>query len=288
MVIKGPRLFDDLKYVDGELCETFHEACLKRGLLEDDGEWEICLRDAADIQTGSQLRHLFTTLLLFCTPAQPNVLWIKFRDQICDDLRHRLHRLGQTSVTQTEIHDFGLHLIDEILHDSGHALSNFPTMSQSQHDWSTTIHNRLISQQMNYDSDHEASAALQLTSSLNDDQQHVFRKIWQSITRNEGKSFFIDRYGGCGKTYLYQAICHAVRVEGIIILCVASTGLACLLLPGSQTAHSMFKILIDGLNDTSTCSITKESFQADLIRMADAVIFDECLQTHHHCFEALD
>jgi len=65
---------EDLRTVDGELCETFHDACLKLGLLEDNGEWEICLRDAAEIQSGSQLRHLFTTLLLFCTPAELNAL----------------------------------------------------------------------------------------------------------------------------------------------------------------------------------------------------------------------
>ena len=86
IVVRGPKSFDDLKTVNGEHCETFQRACVKRGLLEDDGEWEICLRDAAEIKTGSQLRHLFTTLLLFCAPAQPNVLWQKFRDQICDDL----------------------------------------------------------------------------------------------------------------------------------------------------------------------------------------------------------
>lgn len=141
---------------------------------------------------------------------------------------------------------------------------------------------------MNYNSDQEAMAAHQLLSSLNDDQQHTFDEIWQSITHKEGKSFFIDGFGGCGKTYLYQTICHATRAEGIIILCVASTGLACLLLPGGQTAHSMFKIPIDGLNKTSVCNITKESFHADLLRKADTVIFDESLQVHCHCSEALD
>lgn len=94
MVVKGPRSFDDLKMVDNETCETFHEACIRQGLLEDDGEWELCLQDAADIQTGSQLRHLFTTLLLFCSPTQPNILWLHFQDKICDDLRHKLSQLG--------------------------------------------------------------------------------------------------------------------------------------------------------------------------------------------------
>ena len=288
MVVRGPTSFDDLKTVDGEVCETFHEACLKRGLLEDDGEWDICLQDAAEIQTGSQLCHLFTTLLLFCTPTQPNILWIKFREKICDDLRHKLHQLGRTTVTQNDIFDFGLHLINDILHDSGHSLSDFPSMPQPTSHWSDTVHNRLISQQMNYDSHSEAITAHQLMSSLNEDQQYAFQEIWRSIMHKEGKTFFIDGFGGCGKTYLYQAICHAVRAEGIIILCIASTGLACLLLPGGQTAHSMFKIPIETLNGTSTCSITKESLRADLLRMADAVIYDECLMTHRHCFEAPD
>ncbi|KAF8815251.1 hypothetical protein BYT27DRAFT_7055345, partial [Phlegmacium glaucopus] len=57
--------------------------------------------------------------------------------------------------------------------------------------------------------------------------------------------------GGCGKAYLYQALCHAIRAQQIIILCVASTGLACLLLPGGQTGHSMFKIPIDSLDSDS-------------------------------------
>lgn len=288
LVVRGPQSFDDLKTVDGEICQTFHEACVRRGLLEDDGEWEMCLRDAAEIQTGSQLRHLFTTLLLFCTPTQPNILWINFRDKICDDLRHKLYQLGRTNVVQGDIYDFGLHLIDNILHDSGHALSDFPSMPQSHMNWSDTVHNRLISQQMNYDSHFEANTAHQLMSSLNLDQKHAFEKIWVSIIQKQGKIFFIDGYGGCGKTYLYQTICHAVRAEGIIILCVASTGLACLLLPGGQTAHSMFKIPIDTLSGTSICNISKESLRADLLRMADAVIYDECLMTHRHCFEALD
>ena len=106
MVIRGPRSFDDLKTVDRELCETFHDACLRCSLLEDDGEWEICLWDATEIQTGSQLHHLFTTLLLFCMPTQPNILWITFWDKICDDLQHKLHNLGQTTTTQTEIYDY--------------------------------------------------------------------------------------------------------------------------------------------------------------------------------------
>lgn len=288
MVTKGPQSFDDLETVDGTQCETFHDACLKLGLLEDDGEWEICLRDTAEIQSGSQLRHLFTTLLLFCSPAEPNELWSHFREKICDDLRSKLYHLGRTTVTENNIYDFGLHLINNILHDSGCALSEFPSMPQSRLNWSDTLRNRFISQQMNFDVEYEGLAAHQFTLSLNADQLYAFREIWQSIMNDEGKIFFIDGFGGCGKTYLYQAICHAVHAEGMIILCVASTGLAGLLLPSGQTAHSMFKIPIDTLDSTSICNIAKESLRADLLRITKAVIYDECLMTHRHSFEALD
>ena len=288
MVVKGPTSFEDLRTVDDEICETFRDACLKRGLLEDDSEWEMCLHDAAEIQTGSQLRHLFTSLLLFCAPSQPNLLWIRFRDNICDDLRHRLYQLGRSIIAHDDIYDYGLHLIDNILRDSGHTLADFPTMPQPSSDWDDTIHNRLISQQRNYDFNAEAVAAERLMKSLNADQQNAFDSIWHSIINKDGKTFFLDGFGGCGKTYLYQAICHAVRAKGLIVLCVASTGLACLLLPGGQTAHSMFKIPIDTLNGTSVCSIPKQSLRADLLRLADAIIYDESPMTHRHCFEALD
>ena len=257
-------------------------------MLENDNEWRLCLQDAAEIKTGAQLRLLFVTLLLFCAPAEPHLLWQTFCTKICDDLRHNLHQLGRTVIPDNDVYDFGLYLIDNILQDSGHSLSDFPSMPQSQLNWSDTLNNRLISQQMNFDPDIESSAAHDLISTLNDDQKHAFQQIWESIIHRQGKLFFVNGFGGCGKTYLYRAICHAVRAESIIILCVASTGLACLLLPGGQTAHSMFKIPIDTLDDNSVCNISKESLQADLLRMTQAVIFDECLMTHRHCFEALD
>ena len=85
-VAKGPRSFGELRTYNGVIHDTFHEACLVRGLLEDDGEWRECLQDAADMQTGKQLCQLFATMLLFCSPSEPHLLWLQFRQWICDDL----------------------------------------------------------------------------------------------------------------------------------------------------------------------------------------------------------
>jgi hypothetical protein len=52
-VVCGPRSFDDLRSFEGILYPTFKDACNARGLLEDDGEWRLCLADASQLQTGT-------------------------------------------------------------------------------------------------------------------------------------------------------------------------------------------------------------------------------------------
>ncbi|KAG2996297.1 hypothetical protein PC120_g21541 [Phytophthora cactorum] len=56
---------------------------------------------------------------------------------------------------------------------------------------------------------------------------------------------------------------------------------------GGLTAHSTFKIPLK-LNDTSTCSIYKQSNLKGLIQKASLVIRDEAPMTHRHAFEAVD
>ena len=73
---------------------------------------------------------------------------------------------------------------------------------------------------------------------------------------------------------------------GKTVLCIASTGIAALLLPSSRTSHSQFKILID-LYKTSTCGITKNSQAADLLCKVDLIIWDEVPMQHKYCFEAV-
>ena len=72
--VKGAISFNDLKSVNGHPCGTFKEACICLGLLQDDSEWNACLHEASQLQTGQQLQHLFATILLFCNPTIPEHL----------------------------------------------------------------------------------------------------------------------------------------------------------------------------------------------------------------------
>ncbi|XP_019198210.1 PREDICTED: ATP-dependent DNA helicase PIF4-like, partial [Ipomoea nil] len=90
-----------------------------------------------------------------------------------------------------------------------------------------------------------------------------------------------------GKTFLWRALSSALRSKGDIVLNVASSGIASLLLPGGRTAHSRFSIPI-AVNEDSTCNISQSSPLAQLIMQSKLIIWDEAPMMHKFCFEALD
>jgi hypothetical protein len=107
------------------------------------------------------------------------------------------------------------------------------------------------------------------------------------VTNKEGKLFFVYGSGGIGQTFVWTTLLSCLRGQGKIVLVVASSGIACLLLPGGRIAHSRFKIPID-LHDESTCNITQQMKVAELVRKVDLIIWDEAPMMHRRAFEAVD
>jgi hypothetical protein len=176
-VAKGATSFEDLRTVDGVLCPTFKDACIARGLLKDDQEWKQCLQEAADMQTGSQLRTLFTTLLDHCQPTAPHVLWDQFKERICDDLAHRISQLYPNDPPPSPelIYDYGLYLIDDKLMRSGKRLSNCPPMPEpSLRDWGQMAPNFLLHEQLNYDQAQLAATVQTNLGTFNPEQRAAF------------------------------------------------------------------------------------------------------------------
>ena len=86
---------------------------------------------------------------------------------------------------------------------------------------------------------------------------------------------------------MWNAIVSFLRGQEKVVLTVASSGVASLLLPGGRTAHSRFKIPID-IDESSFCDIKRGSHLADLMKKTCLIIWDEALMTDRMCFEALD
>ncbi|GJW41620.1 ATP-dependent DNA helicase PIF1-like protein [Tanacetum coccineum] len=129
---------------------------------------------------------------------------------------------------------------------------------------------------------------------LDDDREYILGleeihgwEVILAVENNKGGVFFLYGYGGTGKTYIWRTLSAAIRCKGDIVLNVASSGIASLLLPGGRTAHSRFGIPIN-VDETSVCSITHGSDLAALLGKTKLIIWDEAPMMNKHCFEALD
>ena len=282
--VKGATSFDDLRTFQGIQHPTYHAACLARGLLENDDEWRQCLQEASLTHLGESLRRLFCLILRLCQPSQPDILWNEFQNELCDDLARRLHqrRNMPCDISEDDVHDFGLFLIDKELRLHGHSLSLFPSMPHPIRNWDDTNDNPYLTEQLSYQPQVEQRLFEEKRSTLNAEQHNAFEQIYNSTSTQDGRSFFLHGPGGTGKTFLYQTLCHRIRANGWIVLCVASSGIASLLLPGGHTAHSTFSIPVENLNEHSHCHVDKNSKQADMLRTVRLIIWDEAVTQHRY------
>jgi hypothetical protein len=108
-----------------------------------------------------------------------------------------------------------------------------------------------------------------------------------AVTNKEGKLFFVYDSGGTSKTFVWTTLLSCLQGQGKIMLVIASSGIASLLLLGARTTHSRFKIPID-LHDESICNITQQMKVAELVCKADLIIWDEAPMMHRRAFEAVD
>ncbi|XP_026410263.1 ATP-dependent DNA helicase PIF7-like [Papaver somniferum] len=276
--VRGAHSFDGLRTVtNGEACtvhDTFKEACIALGILANDGELEKCLQEAVVMQTGNQLRKLFCIILSECNPTKPELLWEKYGMNICDDLQHRLRSMFNIpNPTDEHAMDYGLYILDQLLRQSGKKLENYKSMPRPRHDWGQIVVRESV---LNTDIER-----------LNVEQRTTYNSIVDSVNNRDGRMFFLNGSAGTGKTFLYNTIARSCRRDGNIVLTVASSGIASLLLDGGRTAHSTFKIPFN-VQEDSNIGISKDSEYAQLLKEVRFVIWDEVSMQHRFCMEAVD
>ncbi|KAJ6523031.1 PIF1-like helicase-domain-containing protein, partial [Mycena capillaripes] len=203
---------------------------------------------------------------------------MKFREHICDDLKHKLQTtFNIQNPTEDDIYDYGLYLIDkELLPNHSLILFGFQNLPSSDYPydfdrWNSIEGNYLIAEQLSYDKDEQQRLANQRIAQLNIEQRAAFDAVYKSVMDKNPKLYFLHGPGGTGKSFTYNALCYALRAKAKIVLCVASSGIAALILIGGRTSHSTFKIPLN-LNDGDDCKIKKQSLLAELIRKVDLII----------------
>ena len=289
-IVAGPTSFDDIKTVDGIVYKDLKEACLARGLLDGDKEWVEALQETGQWAFASQLRSLFVTLLIFSHVTTPVNLWNNCWRALADDIEYnqrRQLRFAKLHLNEEQLKSYTLLEIEKIMQQHDKSLSDFKGMPLPDKEMMTALKNTYLMEEKGYDVEEQQSKHDSLFQSLNDEQKLVFHEVMDSVEHQRGKLFFLNGLGGTGKTYLYTTIITKLRAMKKIVLPVASSGIAALLLPGGRTAHSRFKIPLNQQEHTM-CDIKPGSVLAELLKETDLIIWDEAPMTHRFAFEAVD
>src|ERR1700761_217475 len=289
--VPQPTSFQYLRTVNDTLLPTFKAACAARALLISDDEYEYCLNEASSMQTGRQLRRLFCIVLLECVPQNPQKLWDKFWRAICSDCKFILLNIGvinESHITAAHIESYGLMLLDEQLQAAGKSLHDFHLRPPSQSiDIIPSNERRLILEEMSFDQTSLWDTVHDLLPGLNVEQRAIFDVVTTAAIQKEARLFMMDGPGGTGKTHLENLILADLRSKSNIVLAVASTGIAAILLDNGRTSFSRFKIPLDPTSE-SVCAITRQSPAADLLRRNSLIIWDEISSQDRHAIEAVD
>ncbi|XP_074318320.1 uncharacterized protein LOC141655124 [Silene latifolia] len=233
---------------------------------------------------------MFVTLLLFCEITDPKQLWLAHWKDLSDDILPRdQRRLGYRDVklNDEQIQNYALLELEIILNRSSRSLkqyADFPTPDKSLIKY---CGNRLLLEEQNYNAEEMAVQVEQLETGLNADQIKVYDSVLDAVHQKTGGLFFVYGSGGTCKTYLWGALISRIRSEGRIVLAVASSRIAALLLISGRTAHSRFVIPIK-LTDTTSCRIEQGTDLTHLIREASLIIRDEAPMVHRYAFEGVD
>ncbi|KAH1069204.1 hypothetical protein GYH30_006697 [Glycine max] len=185
----------------------------------------------------------------------------------------RPHSYSQTRTTNNidypkfkeACYAMGLLNDDKVYIDANHAIvestiieacqmSNWPTMPQPNLSNVAEIGNRLIYDELNYDTNLLAEQHSQLMTTMIKEQRTIYDIIMDRVANDKPSLFFVFGYRSIRKTFIWR---------------------------------SLFAIPLN-VDENSTCDIKQGSQLATLLSRTNIIIWDEAPMTHKHCFEVVD
>jgi len=179
MIVKGTQDYEQLRTYNGKLYHTFKEACNARGLLGNDQEWYDAFNEAAAWGTSSQLRQLFVTMLLFCDVKDEYAFFEKVWRVLADDIQFQIREsIGNPRfyIPDNSPKDLLLDDLATLFSKNGGRITdhNLPKKAGTiKH----TTGNRLIEEELSYNTSELLLEAESDMSSLNDEQLSEFYTI---------------------------------------------------------------------------------------------------------------
>ena len=218
---------------------------MAKELLEDNHRGRICLEEAIAMQPRVVCYWLLAVILLTNKVAEPHILQNEFKARLCNDIKYKLYHISyyqaDQKILKNDIYNYGLWDLNRMLVGIEKSFVKFPPISFSQQQWSYRIPNPFL-QTEQYNIDEIATLVNEQRAIFNSEQATAFDAVLESVINNQGHLFFIHTAGGCGKIFLCNTIAVEVRRREQVVLCIASSGIAALLLDRERISHLYFKI----------------------------------------------
>ena len=290
---RGKTSFKDLKTIEGRLYDSYQEVCRVIGLLSDDQEWHIVLTETSSNMFGPQIRAVYCIILMFCQPADPLKLfddfWKTWTEDFERDAVKKGLQLSENNLRTMVRLDLQVRLLsyEKDLPDFG--LDPMTNEEKATVSGLINIEEPLIRDELNFDIEILKAEVEETVHKFTAIQQHIFQTIMTAVMQNKNLLMFISACGGCGKTFLLNALLKAVRIldNGSVATAMASTGIAAQLLHLGRTFHSRLKAPLHP-HEKSTLNITAQSSLARLLQRARLLLVDEATLLHRFQLEALD
>ena len=307
--IRGPTCYRDLKVYPNNIhryFDTFKEACLARGLLENDKDIINTLTEICEYGLTSDARSTFASYLREGEMNHPLIVWDKMKDYMYSDLVLKFNRKYSTlkqdfikintlsEENKKKMQDTALYEIEKIMRYHGESIGKYKFKVPHYTDIFQSNKDSLDYYiEGTYDSEKCNQRAIENITKMNDEQKQVYDGIINIINDEEralmpkGRCIFINAPGGTGKSFILKTICDFVRGNSERAIMVGASGIAALNFEGGRTAHSRFKIPLNILAN-STCEIEKDSYLAKMIKESKVVIWDEAVMQDKHILECVD
>lgn len=267
--VKREKSYEDLKTVNGRICDTFVEAAQEAGLLFDDQEYARCLLEVVGFQLP--IRNVFATLLTFCAVSSPQQLWERFKPALSEDF------FRTTGAETAEA--FAYYAIAESMLGCGRKLQDFIPPPEVQPPVAAVLANYMQVDQAEGD---------RMYATLNAVQKVACDEIVNLLDKEGPKCIFIDGPGGSGKTYLYTTLNYMFKGRGVGVLNVAWSGIAATVLSDGRTVHNRFKLPVPINKSSFLSSMKVNSSEADILRNCTVIIWDEAPMAPKYALDAVN
>uniref|UniRef100_A0AC35GPA9 ATP-dependent DNA helicase n=1 Tax=Panagrolaimus sp. PS1159 TaxID=55785 RepID=A0AC35GPA9_9BILA len=241
-------------------CKTYEsnrEACVALGLVLNDKLYEDTLFEALNHTSPNQFRYLFARLLAHCDLGNPLELFDQFEDHLTSDLLKKWQKDDAKKVAWRKI-------VKSMINQEKQ-LSDYPQLEAYMNE-------------IGYENEETVDLKVLLDegwadySIMNDGQKAIVDPIIKKIQSQEQIAekccISADGPGGCGKSYLFNAVQKLALGHGKKVMIMAWSGIAASLYPNS--------------------GIKPLSPQGQMLKELDIIIWDEFPMAPKRALEVVD